>query len=387
MKIFLRIICTVLALGFVACEKPNSGYTPDMTVASLGTPPNDEIWFMTSDNNELIAFDGEAFNTEVIDIEYSELGISVIRFAESVTTIGAGAFDNCRNLSNISLPESVTAIEERAFFECTNLECMTLGSKIQTCGSQAFDLCIELFSLHISSVGDWCKIEFANSTANPLYYSNSFIVNGKKLNSITIPSWVSHIGAYAFCNCTTLSKIGIPAKVKSIGKNAFEGCENLTKVDIENIAAWCNISFATVSSNPLSIAKKLYINGSPATAVVLEGVNSIAPQAFIGCSNITSLIADNSLHTVGEEAFRGCINLSSIELGEGVTTIEGKAFMSCPALESAKCHAVAPPTLGDNYVFDYNAEGRKIYVPAESVDDYKDHEAWSRYADAIMAIQ
>ena len=61
--------------------------------------------------------------------------------------------------------------------------------------------------------------------------------------------------------------------------------------------------------------------------------------------------------------------------------------MGCSALKSVKCHAIVPPALGDKYVFDYNATDRKIYVPAESVDDYKDHEAWSRYADAIMAIQ
>lgn len=386
MKIFLKFICIVLALGFTACKKPDNGYTPDMTIASLGTPPNNEIWLTTSDNKELIAFDGEAFNTEIIDIEYSELGISVIRFAESVTTIGARAFDNCRNLSNISLPESVTTIEERAFFECTNLECITLGSKIRTCGSQAFDLCVELFSLYISSVGDWCKIEFANPTANPLYYSNCFIVNGKKPNSINIPSWVSHIGAYAFYNYTTISKIGIPAKLKSIGEDAFKGCENLTKVEIEDIAVWCNINFATENSNPLSIAKKLYMNGSPVTSVLLEEVNSIAPRAFIACSSITSLIADNSLHTIGKEAFRGCINLSSVKLGEGVSQIDSKAFMSCPALKIVECHAITPPALDGTYVFDYNHDDRKIYVPSNSIEEYKRAEYWSEYADSITPL-
>ena len=81
------------------------------------------------------------------------------------------------------------------------------------------------------------------------------------------------------------------------------------------------------------------------------------------------------------------MSLSSIELGEGVTTIEGKAFMGCSKLRSVKCYATVPPTLGDKYVFDYNAADRKIYVPAESLDAYKEHDDWSRYADSIEALK
>lgn len=35
-------------------------------------------------------------------------------------------------------------------------------------------------------------------------------------------------------------------------------------------------------------------------------------------------------------------------------------------------------------MFSYNASGRKVYVPAESVDAYKSAEGWSEYADAIV---
>ena len=37
-------------------------------------------------------------------------------------------------------------------------------------------------------------------------------------------------------------------------------------------------------------------------------------------------------------------------------------------------------------VFDNNKAGRKIYVPAESVDIYKSAEGWSKYADYIESI-
>jgi hypothetical protein len=42
--------------------------------------------------------------------------------------------------------------------------------------------------------------------------------------------------------------------------------------------------------------------------------------------------------------------------------------------------------LDGSYVFDDNASGRTIYVPEESVQQYKIAEDWSKYADAIVGF-
>ena len=385
MKI-LRVIFALLALCIVACEEPQQPVAAETTIASLGTPGDNEIWFTTIDGRHLMALNDEAFNANITDIEYIEYGINVIRFDAPLTTIGAGAFDNCRNINNVSLPESVTSIGEKAFFECIQLECLTLGTKVRECGEKAFDNCLSLYSLHISSIGDWCQIEFANSTANPLCYGAILIVNGHKIKKLEIPSWISHIGDYAFCNYSVMSSVKIPAKIKSIGKDAFKGCEGLSSVDIEDLAAWCRMEFATVESNPLIAAGTLLLNGKSISKLSIDGIDKIVPQAFMGCENITSITTDDSLNTIGDEAFRGCPNLSSVTLGKGVTAINGRAFMGCMELKSVICHATTPPTLADKYVFDYNADSRKIYVPSESLNAYKSHEQWSRYADSIEAI-
>ena len=385
MKVILKVICVILTFGLVACEKPEPIVTPDTTIKSLGTPADNEIWFTTIDGRELMALNANAFNAEIIDIEYSEFEVNVIRFAEPLTTIGVGAFDNCRNIHNISLPNSVTTIGERAFFECIQLECITFGNKLKEFGYQAFDGCNALYSIHVASVGYWCDIKFANPTANPIYNSGSFLINGKRVSNLVIPNWVESIGDYAFYNCATLSSAEIPASIKSVGYDAFGGCEGLTKVDVEDIGAWCNIDFAANSyySNPLSYASSLYINGEPATTISLQGVEVVKDRVFQGCNNITSFEADSSLKTIGEEAFRGCAGLISVELQSGITTIGGRAFMGCSALKSVAIMKSEPPTLGDKYVFDYNAEGRKIYIPFGAYDIYAKDSMWSKYADSL----
>ena len=388
MKRFLKVICAALALCMVSCLNPEPVIVtpPDTSVKSLGTPADNEIWFTTIDGRELMPLTEDAFNCAIIDVEYSEFEANIIRFAEPLTTIGANAFNNCRNINNISLPDCVTTIGERAFFECIQLECITFGSKLKECGFQAFDGCNALSSIHVASVGYWCDIKFANPTANPIYYSGSFLVNGKKVTDLVIPNWVEHIGDYAFYNCSLLSSVEIPASVKSIGKDAFYGCEALSKVDIESVGAWCQVELANAFSNPLSIAGTLYEGGQPAMILSIKGVETINKGVFQGCKNIKAVIATNSLKSIGEEAFRGCAELISVELHSGITTIGGRAFMGCSALKRVAVTALEPPTLGDKYVFDYNAEGRKIYVPSEAYNTYISNEMWSKYADSIEGI-
>ena len=49
----------------------------------------------------------------------------IVKYAiipSSVTTIGRGAFEKCRNLRSVIIPNSVTTIEEDAFAFCVHLE-------------------------------------------------------------------------------------------------------------------------------------------------------------------------------------------------------------------------------------------------------------------------
>ena len=388
MKRLVKVLCAVAALCLAACNNKDNGgenFTPDTTIASLGTPSDNEIWFTTFDKRPLMALEEGAFDAEITNIEYSEEGVNTITFADRITCIGEDAFNYCRNLNNISLPESITTVGDRAFYECTGLECMTLGANIKSFGKDAFDNCIALYSLHISSIGDWCLIEFANYTANPVYHSGSFVINGKIVTSINIPSWVSRIGDYAFYNYDVMAGVNIPKSIKSIGKDAFCGCEGLAKVDIEDASAWSQIEFATALSNPFSYASSLYINGQAASAISLVGVESVSARAFQGCSNIKSVVTDNSLKVIGEEAFRGCDGLTQVTLGTAVEEIGGRAFMGCSALKSVKCPVVEPPVLCDEYVFDYNAEDRKIYVPKDAYDKYVASPYWSKYAESLIS--
>jgi hypothetical protein len=62
----------------------------------------------------------------------------------SVTSIGAEAFDACFGLTSVTIPNSVTNIGESAFDRCTSLANVTIPNSVTSIGTEAFVFCLNL---------------------------------------------------------------------------------------------------------------------------------------------------------------------------------------------------------------------------------------------------
>lgn len=62
------------------------------------------------------------------------------------------------------------------------------------------------------------------------------------------------------------------------------------------------------------------------------GLASIGECAFIGCSNLTSIILPNQVKSIDAHAFAGCSTLTSIIFPDNVTRIDTYAFNGCTSL-------------------------------------------------------
>lgn len=69
-----------------------------------------------------------------------------------VTAIGIRAFENCMNLTSITIPNSVTSIGEYAFSGCFSLVSATIGNSVTSIGVYAFGICFNLKTVTIYAV-------------------------------------------------------------------------------------------------------------------------------------------------------------------------------------------------------------------------------------------
>ena len=170
------------------------------------------------------------------------------------------------------------------------------------------------------------------------------------ITSISIPSSVKEIRHFAFENCIGLTEISIPESVTEIWRGTFEGCEGLNKVEFASIEQMCSMTYCPEvdediqellnqlwqypNSNPLYMAKHLWIDGQEVTDLVIpEGITSIGNLAFAGGA-FTSVTIPESVTSIGHSAFRGCKDLTSFTIPDGVTSIGARAFEDCTGLTS-----------------------------------------------------
>ncbi|MBQ8271511.1 MAG: leucine-rich repeat domain-containing protein [Tidjanibacter sp.] len=140
----------------------------------------------------------------------------------------------------------------------------------------------------------------------------------------------------------------------------------------------------TFDGDVTSIAPYAFRYGSDLTSITLpDCVTSIGKYAFQQCSNLASITLPNSVTSIGMYAFASCSKLASIIIPESVTSIGQNAFNLCTKLTEVYCKGTTPPT-GGNMMFNNNHSKRTIFVPTESVDDYKTATYWKNYAKSIV---
>ena len=181
---------------------------------------------------------------------------------ESVTEIGSGAFQDCKQLTELEAP-GVTKVGEAAFSGAAALKTVKLSTELDTLGKDAFASC-------------------------------------EALTALALPN-VKSLPTRCFSGCTSLRRLGIPA-VTLISAHACEGCTELNEI----VADWRKITM--IGENAFAGCKNY------AGSLTLDSLELLGPGAFSGASALRRVSLPEFIDEIPDNAFSGCSGLRLLEL-------------------------------------------------------------------------
>lgn len=263
---------------------------------------------------------------------------------------------------------------------------------------------VSSFAYEFEYVNDFHINGFAYKVlpSNTLFpYGSAALIEIADCNKdVVIPEFVSYgnteyriitfgMGSVVFTNdaSSVVESITIPKTTSVINKNALAGCPNLKTVVVDSENPYydsrenCN-AIITTSQNPYFTPNTL-IAGCK-TTIIPNSVAEIGDNAFYN-SALKSITIPTGTTKIGRSAFNNSILLSSITLSATLIEISDWAFADCLSLNTIICYAIEPPTISSNTFFGSNPiyNNPTIYVPAESVEAYKNADQWKDFGQIL----
>ncbi len=333
------------------------------------------------------------YNPAPWDSYRSEIKTVVIT---GVSSIGSSSFIGCHSLETVTVSDSVTSIGQTAFAHCTSLRSVTFGTSpaLQTIDNAAFENCTAL-------------------------------------TAFTIPDSVTTIANFAFRGCESLPSVSISENVTSLGDDSFSLCSSIGEfvVDGDN-PKYCAVNKVLFSKDKTTLI--MYPANMKGTEYTVPAdVTTITANAFVGCSNLTSIkVADGCSYYSDENGilyrnssmkeltaypagktdsvyvmpdtvssfgtyymFRGCVSLTEIDLSDKITYNFPYFLGSAPSLTKVTINESRTDYKSvDGVVF--NESGTTLlFYPAAKTGDYSvpegtdtiDEYAFA-YADKVTSI-
>lgn len=234
-------------------------------------------------------------------------------------------------IETISLSDSLNEIPYAAFFECDRLKTIEIPNSVTSIGISAFSGC-------------------------------------RKLETVTLSTSLSKISDSVFSDCRSLKHIKLPEGIVSIGKMVFSYNLSLETVELPN-------SLVSIDSGAFSNCRAL------SSIILPQSIKTIGSEAFAGCSSLLQISIPEGVNKISDYLFCDCTFLSKVVLPKSTQIIREEAFCKCSSLSELYCQAQTPPEC-DIYAFEF-VPSFTIYVPWQSIAEYKNADVWSNYADNI----
>ena len=269
-------------------------------------------------------------------------GFTAFVLPARVTSIGEGAFQNCKYMTTFTFEDGTGAltIGAKAFSGCHALTALALREGVVSVGDGAFANCAELVSVSLPAsverLGTWAEVQEEGSETkkytfvsmdlfkttgvspklervdvnenNTHYYSENGMLFGKyeKEGDETTAKEVP-VRLY-FCPFAKTGDVKLPNTLIEIYKEAFAYNTGVTSVSFNG----------ELASESFDIGENALYNATALTTFELPvGLKTIKTGLFKGCSGLKTIVVPNTVSSIAAGAFQGCVSLATVNFAEG----------------------------------------------------------------------
>jgi len=251
-----------------------------------------------------------------------------------VTDLDTCAFQNCVELTHLTLPEGLQRIGEGAFGGDNRIaDTLVIPRSLKVLENAPFSDCHSLTTLV------WKALDC--STGKQPHLDNQF-----------------------FYRCSSLKKAIIDDSVCILPPRIFNDMSWLEVIVVPNHIRELPIEFASNTYNLRDCR-------------LPDSLRKISHGAFY-MSNLERVVIPDKTALLGAYSYSYCRKLREVEIGSGMKRIESYAFNDNVALRTMIVHCEEPPAMLLNSLFNI-PDSAVLYVPAKSVEKYRKHKVWSTF--------
>lgn len=251
-----------------------------------------------------------------------------------VTDLDTCAFQNCVELTHLTLPEGLQRIGEGAFSGDNRIaDTLVIPRSLKVLENDPFSDCHSLTTLV------WKALDCST---------------GKQ----------PHLNNHFFYRCSSLKKAIIDDSVYVLPPRIFNDMGWLEVIVMPNHIRELPIEFASNTYNLRDCR-------------LPDSLRKISHGAFY-MSSLERVVIPDKTELLGAYSYSYCQNLREVEIGSGMKRIESYAFNDNAALRTMIVHCEEPPAMLLNSLFNI-PDSAVLYVPAQSVEEYRKHEVWGKF--------
>lgn len=250
--------------------------------------------------NTALPFDGNELYIQghLVELKESVKGHYTVK--EGTVGIGGSVFEGMKEMTSITIPEGVKYIGNAAFYSCTGLKELTIPEGCTTIYDEAFTSCTGLDFLKLPLSITYIERDDAFT----------FLDDVKILYPGTESQWKSiSWGYYSLSNdyfdCLILECDSDRPyyRVSKCGNNAYAKLYTDGELLIYGYGEMRSDIYDEYMGYESFSWTWSYKKSEITSITVSEGITYIYPNAFVGCSNLTSVSLPASLRTIDTNAF------------------------------------------------------------------------------------